>query len=168
MPPPFYGKYRGKVENNIDPFNQGRIQVSVPDVLGSGRMSWAMPCVPFAGSGKGFFAVPPNKANVWVEFEAGDPNRPIWVGGFWDQGETTAAMPALFTTKAIKTDCIEIKMDDLPGAGGLTITVSPPAVTMPMTLEMKSTGIKLALGSSKIEITPAGVAINGTNLVVLP
>ena len=30
----FFGKYRGKVENNVDPLQQGRVQVSVPAVLG--------------------------------------------------------------------------------------------------------------------------------------
>ena len=30
----FYGKYRGKGENNVDPLQQGRVQVSVPAVLG--------------------------------------------------------------------------------------------------------------------------------------
>ena len=79
----FYGKYRGKVENNVDPLQQGRVQVTVPAVLGDGRLSWAMPCAPYAGSQVGFFAVPPVGANVWVEFEAGDPDYPIWSGCFW-------------------------------------------------------------------------------------
>lgn len=53
----FFGKYRGKVENNLDPLQQGRVQVSVPAVLGEGRASWAMPCVPFAGNGVGLFLI---------------------------------------------------------------------------------------------------------------
>ena len=83
----FFGKYRGTVANNIDPQMMGRVQVSVPSVLGEGQLSWAMPCVPYAGSGVGFFAIPPNGANVWVEFEAGDPDYPIWSGCFWGMGE---------------------------------------------------------------------------------
>lgn len=81
MPGQFFGKYRGKVENNIDPMMMGRVQVSVPAVLGDGGLSWAMPCAPYAGSGVGFFAIPPTGANVWVEFEGGDPDYPIWSGG---------------------------------------------------------------------------------------
>ena len=42
----FFGKYRGKVVNNVDPLQVGRLQVSCPDVLGDGRLSWAMPNVP--------------------------------------------------------------------------------------------------------------------------
>ena len=59
MPALFFGKYRGKVVNNLDPMQLGRVQVSVPAILGEGRMSWAMPCTPYAGSGVGFFAIPP-------------------------------------------------------------------------------------------------------------
>ena len=48
-----YGKFRGVVIGNIDPMQMGRIQVQVPDVLGLGVSSWAMPCVPFAGQQSG-------------------------------------------------------------------------------------------------------------------
>lgn len=78
--PKFFGKYRGKVESNEDPLGLGRVQVSVPSVLGEGTRAWAMPCVPYAGAGVGVFLIPPAQANVWVEFEAGDPAFPIWAG----------------------------------------------------------------------------------------
>jgi len=104
----FYGKYRGKVENNVDPMQLGRIQVNVPAVLGEGRMSWAMPCVPYAGSGVGFFAIPPNGANVWVEFEGGDPDYPIWSGCFWGTGEVPA-QPAVAEMKVFKTDMLLLR-----------------------------------------------------------
>ena len=45
----FYGKHRGAVLNNIDPEQRARLLVQVPDVLGLGTSSWAMPCVPVAG-----------------------------------------------------------------------------------------------------------------------
>ena len=88
----FYGKYRGMVFNNIDPMQTGRIQVQVPDVLGPGKTSWAMPCVPFAGKQSGVFVLPQIGDGVWVEFEQGDIDYPIWVGGFWG---STAEVPAL-------------------------------------------------------------------------
>jgi len=83
----FLGKFRGKVIDNRDPLRQGRIRVEVPEVLGDGTLSWAMPCVPYAGPGVGLLAPPPVGANVWVEFEAGMADRPIWVGCFWGKGE---------------------------------------------------------------------------------
>lgn len=79
----YYGKYRGTVINNIDPEQIGRIMVQVPDVLGLTPSSWAMPCVPAAGIQAGIFVVPPIGSQVWVEFEQGDPDFPIWTGGFW-------------------------------------------------------------------------------------
>lgn len=79
----YYGKYRGTVLNNIDPEQRGRIMVIVPDVLGITPSNWALPCVPLAGKQEGTFMVPQIGAGVWIEFEQGDPDFPIWVGGFW-------------------------------------------------------------------------------------
>ena len=110
----FFGKYRGKVENNIDPLQLGRVQVSVAAVLGEGRMSWAMPCAPYAGPGVGFFAVPPVGANVWVEFEGGNSGSPIWSGCFWGDREAPA-LPAVPEIKVFKTDGITLTLNDLPG-----------------------------------------------------
>jgi hypothetical protein len=78
----YYGKYRGTVINNIDPLQIARIQVSVPDVSVIPG-SWAMPCLPLAGKQEGVFMVPQIGAGVWVEYEQGNPDYPIWVGGFW-------------------------------------------------------------------------------------
>jgi hypothetical protein len=82
-PTKYYGKYRGLVIENIDPEQIGRIMVQVPDVLGEIPSSWAMPCVPAAGIQSGCFIVPPIGSQVWIEFEQGDPDYPIWTGGFW-------------------------------------------------------------------------------------
>jgi uncharacterized protein involved in type VI secretion and phage assembly len=91
----FYGKYRGTVVNNLDPMQIGRVQVSVPNVSGALPSSWAMPCLPLAGPQMGLYLVPPVGANVWVEFERGDPDFPIWVGCFWN---SAAEVPALART----------------------------------------------------------------------
>jgi hypothetical protein len=88
----YYGKYRGTVVNNIDPEQRGRIQAIIPDVLGLIPSSWAMPCVPIAGKQEGIFVVPQIGAGVWMEFEQGESDYPIWVGGFWG---IAAEVPAL-------------------------------------------------------------------------
>ncbi len=162
----YYGKYRGQVANNVDPMQLGRVQVSVPAVLGDGRLSWAMPCVPFAGSQVGFFAIPPVGANVWVEFEGGDPDYPIWGGCFWGTGEVPAS-PAVAQVKMIKTDSITLTLSDLPGAGGVTLEVNPPAVSTPLKLVFDSSGIELSNGSAKVKLTPASVSINDGALEVI-
>jgi hypothetical protein len=82
----YYGKYRGIVLNNLDPMQRGRLMVQVPDVLGLTPSSWAEPCTPLAGPTgppMGAWFVPPIGAGVWVEFEHGDPQFPIWVGCRW-------------------------------------------------------------------------------------
>jgi hypothetical protein len=79
----YYGKYRGTVVLNIDPEQRGRLQVEVPDVLSLVPSTWAEACVPLAGPtgfAMGTYVVPSIGAAVWVEFEHGDPNKPIWVG----------------------------------------------------------------------------------------
>ena len=83
IPKRFYGKYRGTVIQNIDPEFRGRIMCEVPDVLGVVPSSWCEACVPLAGPTgppMGAYFVPPIGAGVWVEFEQGDPNKPIWSG----------------------------------------------------------------------------------------
>ena len=87
-----YGKFRGTVVENIDPQQIGRVLVQVPDVLGLIPSSWAMPCVPAAGIQSGCFVIPPIGSQVWVEFEQGDLDYPIWTGGFWG---VVAEVPAL-------------------------------------------------------------------------
>jgi len=88
----FFGKYRGTVIENIDPQQIGRILVMVPDVGTPVPGTWAMPCVPAAGIQSGVFVVPGIGSGVWIEFERGDPDHPIWVGGFWG---LAAEVPAL-------------------------------------------------------------------------
>jgi hypothetical protein len=162
----FFGKYRGKVENNIDPMRLGRVQVSAPAVLGSGSLSWAMPCVPYAGSGVGFFMIPPVGANVWVEFEGGDIDYPIWSGCFWGVGEVPA-MPAIPQMKIIKMDTITLTLSELPGIGGVTLEVSPPSVVLPLKMTFDMKGIKLDAGPlGTLELTPTGVKINSGALEV--
>lgn len=162
----FFGKYRGTVANNIDPMQQGRVQVRCPAVLGDGRLSWAMPCSPYAGDDVGFFAVPPNGANVWVEFEAGDPDYPIWSGGFWGTGQVPAS-PALPTMKVLKTDGLTLTINDLPGKGGVTLEVAPPVVATPLKISLTAAGIELSNGMANVKLSPASVSVNDGALEVI-
>jgi hypothetical protein len=162
----FLGKYRGKVEQNIDPLQIGRMQVSVPAVLGDGQLSWAMPCVPYAGSSVGLFTVPPVGASVWVEFEGGDPDFPVVSGCFWAEGEVPAT-PAVAEMKVWKTDAITLTLSDLPGAGGLTVEVNPPAVATPLKIVFDSSGIEMTNGASSVKLTPASVSLNNGALEVI-
>jgi len=162
----FYGKYRGKVSSNLDPLQIGRIQVTVPEVLGAGRLSWALPSMPFAGPGVGFFAVPPIQANVWVEFEGGDPDFPIWSGCFWDPGQAPAH-PAIAEMVVLKTLGITLQISDIPGGGGFTLEVNPPAVAIPLKMAFTSAGIEIVNGKNSIKLTAASVTVNDGALEVI-
>jgi len=160
----FSGKYRGKVVNNIDPLMLGRLIALVPAVS-EFPLSWAMPCVPYAGKNVGFFALPPIAANVWIEFEAGDPNYPIWTGCFWGDGDVPAK-PALPTTKVIKTETVTLEINDL--LTSVSLEVLTPAGTVK--LEQGPDGIALTIGTASLKVTLQGVdlAIPPSTLSVGP
>jgi len=90
--PKYYGIYRGTVTNNVDPMQIGRILATVPDAGGLVPTTWAMPAMPIAGKQMGVYVVPQIGAGVWIQFEAGDPDRPVWTGGWWGN---VAEVPAL-------------------------------------------------------------------------
>ena len=141
-------------------------EVGAPAVLGDTSLAWAMPSVPYAGSGVGFFMIPPVGANIWVEFEGGEIDYPIWSGCFWGLGEVPAT-PAVPQMKIIKMDSITLTMSELPGIGGVTLEVSPPAVALPLKLTFDMNGIKLDAGPlGTIELTPTGVKVNSGALEV--
>ncbi len=120
----FFGKYRGLVVNNQDPLQTGRLQALVPAVLGETPSGWALPCAPYGGTQCGLFAIPPIGAGVWIEFEAGEPSRPIWTGTWWAAGEVPmdqTGAPAQTTTKILRSDFgLIVSLDDVKQ----TITLS--------------------------------------------
>jgi Type VI secretion system/phage-baseplate injector OB domain len=143
----FYGKYRGTVVNNVDPKRQGRLFVRSTDVLGLFPTNWAMPCLPIGGLQFGAYLVPPINAGVWVEFEHGDPNKPIWTG-FFAGAPTDPPVTAQMT---------------LPGAPVMVLgTVAQSSVVMtdvPITPPMRGPGIWLRSGGSSVIVDSVGVLI---------
>ena len=130
----FYGKYRGTVSDINDPLMSFRIRAKVPDVYGQDQSGWAMPCLPFGSDDMGFFALPKVGSGVWIEFEHGDPDYPIW-SGCW-VGSSREVPPKLLTPPykmtMIKTEGgSSILIDDTPGTGGITLeTSSGQKITM--------------------------------------
>jgi len=134
----FYGKYRGIVTDNRDPNMLGQVRARVPDVWKDGEVTgWAKPCVPYAGDGVGLFLIPPVGASVWIEFERGETESPIWTGCFWEQGEMPLT-PATPEKKMLKTGVGTITIDDTSGRGGITIETTD--------------GKKVVLNGERIEI----------------
>jgi hypothetical protein len=157
------------VLNNLDPQMQGRVQVQLGDQYGPFPSTWALPCFPFAGKGQaGMVALPAIGSMVWVEFEAGDPDYPIWTGSFYNDpaGFPVLAMGLTPVTPNIHfqtTTGVTFTLSDNPAA---QLMISTPTGA---SIIIGAAGITIAAGPTvSIALTPAGVAINGTALVVLP
>ena len=71
------GRYRGVVIDDADPQAANRLQLSVPEVLGTDAV-WAT--VAASAWNGDDLQVPSISDEVWVEFENGDPLHPTWVG----------------------------------------------------------------------------------------
>ena len=168
----FWGKYRGIVMNNIDPLLKGRLLVQVPDVLSLTPSSWAEPCVPLAGPTgppMGVYMVPPIGAGVWVEFEQGDPEKPIWVGCRW--GLPTDVPPLAHLGLPISPNIVlqtagqnSLVISDLPGpTGGIMLKSTTGA-----TLIVNDTGIYIQNGKgASLIMTGPTVTINMGALTVV-
>jgi uncharacterized protein involved in type VI secretion and phage assembly len=165
----FYGKYRGTVVNNVDPMQIGRIQVMVPDVSNVMLSSWAMPCVPVAGIQMGLFTVPPIGAGVWVEFERGDADHPIWVGGFWGSAAEVPTLarvvPPVVAGITLQTTLLNgVTVNDVPGpTGGIMLKSATGA-----TLIVNDTGIYIqnGKGASIVMVGPSVTVNNGALTVI--
>lgn len=165
----YFGKYRGMVLNNIDPMQQGRLQVQVLDVGGLFPATWAMPCVPVAGIQNGMFALPLIGSGVWIEFEQGNPDHPIWVGCFWGSGAEVPAL-ARATPPGVQAITLQtplqngITVSDLPGpTGGIMLKSATGAM-----LIVNDTGIYIQNGKgAMITLIGPTVTVNNGALAVI-
>lgn len=166
----YYGKYRGTATALDDPEKLGRVRVRVPAVLGDAEL-WALPCVPYAGKDVGVWLPPPVGASVWVEFEGGDPSRPIWVGCFWAKGE----LPADFApdVRGVRTEEGELRFDDaaaevrLERQGGASLVLATSAETSAGggKVVVDTAEVTTSAGSGEVRVG-AGVNVNHGALVV--
>lgn len=158
----FYGKYRGVVVQNVDPEFRARIMCIVPDVLGPTPSSWCEACAPLAGptgTPMGAYMVPPIGAGVWVEFEQGDPGKPIWTGCRFGIGDIpplamagVPVSPSIVLQTALQN---MIAISDLPGpTGGIMLKSTTGAM-----LIVNDTGIYIQNGKGAM-ITLLGPTIN--------
>lgn len=192
----YYGKYRGFVKNNKDPEKMGRLLVTVPSVLGKKVAVWAFPCVPYGGmKNRGLWFIPEKDAGVWVEFEEGDPEFPIWVGTFFSKpGDETEApksrkpdgkedkVQSPPTSKMIKTEAGHtIQFEDKEGKERITIVEGKNSHVIAMDkdgvkitdgknthdITMDSSGIIIkCTDDNKIVMTSSGITIHGTKIKI--
>ncbi len=162
----FYGKFRGFVVDNADPEQLGRLKLRVPSVLGNDVVTgWAMPCTPYGGdANQGFIFIPEVDAGVWVEFEEGDLEFPIWVGTFWSkpggeselpkpndaEGAEEGSVQDTPTRKIIKTKKGHtIQFEDADGDE--MVTIQDAVNKHVITLDSNGISIKDGAGTIKIE-----------------
>jgi hypothetical protein len=146
----FYGKYRGIV-SSVDPATM-RIKALVPSVLGDRETGWCMPCVPYAGPKTGFAFLPATGSGVWIEFEGGDVSYPIWVGGYWREGEFPVGVAQ--NVRVIATAAsLTVKLDDDQGE----ITLSDQNGN---TVTLGKSGVKLANGQESVVVSSSSVSVN--------
>ena len=85
----YYGLYQGVVTNIKDPEKRGRIRVRCPEVLGANAESaWCDPLVTVAYDNGGDFCIPALEETVWIQFIAGNANKPVYMGGWWSKNKT--------------------------------------------------------------------------------
>ena len=164
----FFGKYRGKVTDNLDPLMLGRIRAEVPDIMGGNESGWALPCAPFGGDMTGFFAVPKTGAGVWIEFEHGDPDFPIWSGCWWG---SAAEMPSTLLVPSPPSNKLLIQtagghsvlIDDTPGTGGITLETATG-----QKISLTALGIEIDNGmGASIKLTGPQISMNSGALEVI-
>ena len=168
-PKKYFGKYRGTVINNVDPEQRGRIQLMVPDVSGVALTSWALPALPIGGLQMGLFSVPMIGSGVWVEFEQGDANYPIWVGCFWGSAAEVPALarvvPPVVPGITLQTPLQNgLQISDVPGpTGGIVLKSTTGA-----TIIVNDTGIYIQNGKgASIVLAGPSVTVNAGALVVV-
>lgn len=140
----YYGLYQGIVTNIKDPEKRGRIKVICPDVLGAEvESAWCDPMVTVAYDNGGDFCIPCKKEAVWIQFIAGDVNRPVWMGGWWSEKKTPLGKTY--------TDMDKVRI----------ISYSDCTITM----KKGTININIGSGNYDLKIENGKVTVNG-NLVV--
>jgi uncharacterized protein involved in type VI secretion and phage assembly len=166
----FFGKYRGTCVNNVDPQQMGRIQAIVPDVSSLSLTSWALPCLPYGGVNTGLFAVPAIGAGVWIEFEQGDPDYPIWVGTYWGSAAEVpklaqtapAPVPSITLQTPAKNGVVISDAVGPSGLGGITLQSATGATIMVNDLGItisNGKGAQITLLGKTVDINIGGLTI---------
>jgi len=157
-----FGKYRGTAREFGTGSQLGMIQAYVPSVYGEKVLSpWALPVVPFAGDQHGVLFLPKQDDGVWIEFEGGERDKPIWTGGYWakSDGKPKGASPDVRVI--VSPNGHRVVLDDkddkllLEHASGPHIEIAKDSITLEVD------------GQHRIVIDKQGVHINGTGLEVV-
>lgn len=157
----YYGKYGGVVIDNADPLQLGRLKVQVPTLMQDTEVGWARPALPFAGPGHGHVMLPAVDAMVWVEFEAGNLDQPIWTGCFYAENQAAPEPKAPGAYVIVTPGGHKAVLDD----DGNTVALEHAGGAK---LELTATGITLSIGASKMVMTGTAITFNDGVLKIGP
>jgi hypothetical protein len=161
----YSGLYRGTVKVNVDPKQRGRLMLSIPDALSFSPSTWAEPCVPLAGPTgppMGVYMVPPIGAGVWVQFEHGDVNKPVWMGCRWGLPSDIPALarvgnpadPNIVIQSLLQHTLMISDMPPTPVTGGIILKSTTGAMIV-----VNDSGIYISKGKGAM-ITMIGPMVN--------
>ncbi|NHZ80796.1 hypothetical protein F2P44_16165 [Massilia sp. CCM 8695] len=171
----YFGKYRGQVTDVDDPLGQGRIRATVPAVMHEHECDWALPAVPFAGAQHGMLMLPAIGAGVWIEFEAGNINTPIWSGTWWAEHEkpddAEAQVRVIVSENGHKV-VLNDKNDELTLTHGSGPEIKLTATEIILSCgqcELRISGDNISLNNGVIKVGIAGVSlVNGAMAFGVP
>lgn len=90
-----YSKYRAIVVDTEDPLKLNRLRLRVPHLNAlADDDTWAWPTASWGGKDYGMQLLPNKGDMVWVEFQYGNPDYPIWSHASYAEGE----LPVEFKT----------------------------------------------------------------------
>ncbi len=171
----YFGKYRGTVTDVDDPENLCRIRATIPAVLGDVPCGWAMPSAPFGGDGHGVVMLPSVGSGVWIEFEAGRLDNPIWSGAWWASGQRPDPQGPKVRV-IVSENGHQVVLDDaadevkLVHAGGAQFVMTGSDITLTVGgCELKITATNISLNNGLIKVGLAGVSlVNGAMTFGVP
>lgn len=174
----FSGKYKAFVRDNADPERRGRIMVFCPQIMGAasdvegGWIGWCEPCFPWMGGLNTLDFGPPhtkeqnggNEVGVWIEFEGGKLDFPIWVGTWLPAPTPDDANAQINLETAASFPTGDILDNPPPDSVVADINPMKPAIDAQEVRFIVKKGRDIFIGSEKgggILIGPSGVHLEG-------
>ena len=145
-----YGLYRAKVVQRDDDRQRGRIKVQIPSIMGEGKSQWVEACMNTAYDNGGDIAIPKIGDTVWIAFEEGDINRPVYMGNFFSAFKTPLRNYDQ-DTRVISWDKCRIEMK----GETMTITVGDSTVvTLTGSTITANTSAHIEMNAGRIDLNP--------------
>ena len=160
-----FGKYLGEITDRDDPRKRGRLRIRVDGITDADGI-WADPCVPYAGDGIGFFALPPVGTKAWIEFIGGRIDRMVCCGFLWEDGQldTGDYDPARvhFETEALRievTDASDEIRIQIKNNGG-EITIKGGEITLKAnSITQEAQGNKVVIDAVAFDVKNAALKV---------